>query len=202
MKPFTHGHETTSDQGGADAGEQSATRTASQPEPGASGGRLQPALTGRRGVLKSAGVGLGVVVGAGVVAACSSPPVQPAKTAPSPAGAAPSSPGGPGETNTGAETPAAAAGGTATSQVPVGGGTIFADTQTVVTQPTAGTFKAFDTTCPHAGCAVAAVADGKIDCPCHGSQFDITSGDAVTGPAVNGLTPKKITVSGDTFTIS
>ena len=84
----------------------------------------------------------------------------------------------------------------------MGGGAIFAATKTVVTQPSSGTFKAFDTTCPHQGCAVAKVADGKIDCPCHGSQFDISSGDRVAGPAPTGLTPKTITVTGDTFTVA
>ncbi|MEO6996709.1 MAG: Rieske (2Fe-2S) protein [Terracoccus sp.] len=142
-------------------------------------------LTDRRGVLKAVGLGVGVVTGAGVLAACSSPPVQPDATAKSPAASG-----------------AAAGGGTPTSQIPVGGGTIFAATKTVVTQPAAGTFKAFDTTCPHQGCAVAQVADQKIDCPCHGSQFDISTGNAVTGPAVTGLTPKTITVSGDTFVVA
>ena len=154
-------------------------------------------LTDRRGVLKAMGLGVGVATGAGVLAACSSPPVKPDPSANSPAAPAPSD----GATS-GPSSAAAPGGGTPTSDVPVGGGTIFSDTKTVVTQPQAGTFKAFDTTCPHAGCAVAKVADGKIDCPCHGSQFDITTGDRVAGPAPTGLTPKTITVTGQTFTVT
>ncbi|MEO5743937.1 MAG: Rieske 2Fe-2S domain-containing protein [Terracoccus sp.] len=152
-------------------------------------------LTDRRGVLKAVGLGVGIVTGAGVLAACSSPPVQPDTPAQSPTPLA--TPGG------GTPSPtASAAGGRPTSEIPVGGGLILAATKTVVTQPTAGTFKAFDTTCPHAGCAVTQVVDGKIDCPCHGSAFDISSGDRVAGPAPTGLTAKTITVTGGTFTVA
>ncbi|MDN5766281.1 MAG: Rieske (2Fe-2S) protein [Humibacillus sp.] len=149
-------------------------------------------LTDRRGVLKAVGLGVGVATGAGVLAACSSPSVQPDPSANDPAGSGDGTPA----------SGAAASGGTPTSEIPVGGGTIFTATMTVVTQPQTGTLKAFDTTCPHQGCAVAQVASGTIDCPCHGSQFDITTGQPVTGPAVTGLTPKTITVTGDTFTVA
>lgn len=135
-------------------------------------------LTDRRGVLRVAGV----VVGAGALAACSSPPV--------PTASADSSGS------------AAAGGGTPTSEVPVGGGTVFPDTMTVVTQPTAGTFKAFDAVCPHQGCTVGSVENGQIICPCHQSHFDATTGDRVSGPAPTGLTAKTITVTGTAFTVS
>ncbi|WP_082622985.1 Rieske (2Fe-2S) protein [Terrabacter sp. Root85] len=169
---------------------------AAGPSTGPSTGTAEPSLgdrisvlTDRRGVLRVAGV----VVGAGALAACSSPPVPtaPADSSSSSAAAAPSS---------GASS--AAAGGTPTSEIPVGGGKIFADTKTVVTQPAAGTFKAFDAVCPHQGCTVASVEGGQIICPCHQSHFDATTGDRVSGPAPTGLTAKTITVTGDTFTIS
>ncbi len=88
------------------------------------------------------------------------------------------------------------------SDVPVGGGKIYTDTKTVVTQPEAGTLKAFDTTCPHQGCPVTSIVSKQIICPCHGSAFDISTGDRVAGPAPTGLTPKEVTVSGDTFTVA
>jgi Rieske Fe-S protein len=72
----------------------------------------------------------------------------------------------------------------------------------VVTQPTAGTFKAFDAVCPHQGCTVASFEGNKIVCPCHQSHFDTTTGDRVSGPATTGLAPKTITVTGDTFTVA
>ena len=49
----------------------------------------------------------------------------------------------------------------------------------------AGTVYAIDDTCSHRGCSL---GDGKLDgstiqCACHGSRFDVTSGAVVRGPA-------------------
>ncbi len=88
------------------------------------------------------------------------------------------------------------------SEVPVGGGTVLDDIKVVVTQPTDGDFKAFSAICTHQGCTVGGVADGKITCPCHGSQFDIATGAVVTGPATAGLETKTVTVGADGLTIS
>jgi nitrite reductase/ring-hydroxylating ferredoxin subunit len=49
-----------------------------------------------------------------------------------------------------------------------------------------GTFYAFGDTCTHAACSL---AEGDLDettvtCVCHGSQFDVTSGEVLGGPAV------------------
>jgi nitrite reductase/ring-hydroxylating ferredoxin subunit len=49
----------------------------------------------------------------------------------------------------------------------------------------AGTVFAIDDTCTHRGCSL---GDGKLDgstvqCACHGSRFDVTSGAVVRGPA-------------------
>src|SRR5437867_1064077 len=79
-------------------------------------------------------------------------------------------------------TPGAAqttAGGTASglapaSEIPVGGGKVFSAQKVVVTQPTAGSFKAFTAICTHHACIVGEVSGGKIKCPCHGSQYSIT----------------------------
>ena len=56
-----------------------------------------------------------------------------------------------------------------------------------VAQPTAGTAVAFNARCPHAGCAVA-VAQAELDCPCHGSRFDV-NGTVLNGPAIKPLAP-------------
>lgn len=99
----------------------------------------------------------------------------------------------------------AAAGGSmqvATTDVPVGGGKILDNPQVVLTQPTAGTFKAFSSICTHAGCAVADVQQGQIICPCHGSIFSATDGSVLQGPAASPLPPVTITVSGSTISIS
>ncbi|MEU9385685.1 Rieske (2Fe-2S) protein [Streptomyces sp. NPDC048279] len=103
------------------------------------------------------------------------------------------------------DTSTAAAGGTAlakTTDIPEGGGTIYKDQSVVVTQPTSGTYKAFSTKCPHAGCAVSSIADGAIVCPCHGSEFAIADGSVKKGPATTGLTAANITVSGDRITLA
>ena len=73
------------------------------------------------------------------------------------------------------------------SDVPVGGGKIYADQKIVVTQPTQGTFEGFSAVCTHQGCLVATVADGTINCTCHGSKFSIQNGSVENGPATSPL---------------
>lgn len=85
---------------------------------------------------------------------------------------------------------------TTTSKVPVGGGTIIDGKNVVVTQPEANTFKGFSAVCTHQGCIVATVANGTIDCPCHGSKFSVKDGSVVNGPAASPLPPVAITVQG------
>ncbi|QES52685.1 Rieske (2Fe-2S) protein [Streptomyces venezuelae] len=91
---------------------------------------------------------------------------------------------------------------TTKADVPVGGGTIFKEEKVVVTQPEAGTFKAFSAICTHQGCTVAKVANGTIDCPCHGSKFKVSDGAVAHGPATRPLPPRTITVSGDEITLA
>src|SRR5690242_16301110 len=67
------------------------------------------------------------------------------------------------------------------SEVPVGGGKIFASEKVVLTQPTEGDFKAFSAVCTHQGCVVAKIAGKDIECTCHGSKFSIEDGSVVTG---------------------
>jgi Rieske Fe-S protein len=64
----------------------------------------------------------------------------------------------------------------------------------VLTQPTEGTFKAFSAICTHNGCVVATVADGTINCPCHGSKYSVDDGSVVGGPAPSPLPEIAITV--------
>jgi Rieske Fe-S protein len=104
----------------------------------------------------------------------------------------------------GAAAPPAAAGGAgptgalaSTSDIPVGGGTIFADQDVVVTQPEAGEFRAFSATCTHQGCAVSEVTDGAIVCNCHGSKFAVADGAVVDGPADTPLPERSIEVTGE-----
>ncbi|MEK8224900.1 Rieske (2Fe-2S) protein [Oerskovia sp. M15] len=48
--------------------------------------------------------------------------------------------------------------------------------------------------CTHQGCIVAP-GDGELACPCHGSRFDLTSGDVLAGPAPSPLPRVSVTVS-------
>jgi Rieske Fe-S protein len=89
-----------------------------------------------------------------------------------------------------------------TSDIPEGGGKVFADKGVVVTQPAAGTFKAFSSKCTHQGCAVKGIANGVITCPCHNSQFSATDGSVKKGPATSALAAAKITVDGDSIKLA
>lgn len=90
----------------------------------------------------------------------------------------------------------------ATTDVPVGGGVVIAAQNVVVTQPVAGTFKAFDATCTHQGCTVNEVVNGTINCPCHGSEYAVADGAVVAGPAPSPLPEKAIAVDGTTIRLA
>jgi nitrite reductase/ring-hydroxylating ferredoxin subunit len=85
--------------------------------------------------------------------------------------------------------------------IPVGGGTIFAASETVVTQPAAGEFKAFSSICTHARCPVTEVTT-SINCLCHGSRFSLTDGSVLQGPAASPLAAKTVTVNGGTVEVA
>ena len=62
-----------------------------------------------------------------------------------------------------------------------------------------GLLYAFDDTCTHMGCSL---AKGKLDgttvsCPCHGSQFDVTTGAVLHGPANRPVRSRRAQVEGE-----
>jgi thiosulfate dehydrogenase [quinone] large subunit len=76
--------------------------------------------------------------------------------------------------------------------VPVGGAASFqapsSGDPSLVVQPEAGTFLAFDAVCPHAGCTVQYSNTSRLFiCPCHGSEFNGHTGAVEVGPAQSGL---------------
>lgn len=135
---------------------------------------------------KTAIVSGGVVLTAAALSACTTYGKTPS---PAPAGGAPSE-------DAPAPRPPGAAALATTADVPVGSGLIVDDV--VLTQPSAGVFKAFSTVCTHAGCTVSKIAEGTIDCPCHGSKFNL-DGTVAQGPASRPLEPKRIAVEGSSI---
>lgn len=82
------------------------------------------------------------------------------------------------------------------TDIPEGGGKVFKDQKVVVTRPSGTDVKAFSAVCTHKGCAVAQVADGTINCACHGSKFSIEDGSVQNGPATRPLPGAKVSVEG------
>jgi len=100
------------------------------------------------------------------------------------------------DTSTGSTATALAA----VDDIPSGGGLVLDDAKVVLTKADDGTVRAFSSICTHQGCAVAKVADGRISCPCHGSQFEADTGEVAEGPASRALPAVAVAVrDGEVF---
>jgi nitrite reductase/ring-hydroxylating ferredoxin subunit len=125
----------------------------------------------RRTVLRgAAGAGL-VVLGAGAVAAC----------APGQGGSASS------------HTPLGRI-----DDIPVGDGAVLKGPngeRYVVVRTSAEEVEAFSARCTHKGCPVSSAGGGRLSCPCHGSVFDLHTGDVIEGPAKRPLNKIKVDVT-------
>lgn len=149
------------------------------------GENLRDGEATRRAVLAGAGL-----AGVAALAACSSS--SSASSTPAAGGGATTAAGGGASASSGG-------GGTtlgAASEIEVGGGKVFAAQKVVVTQPSAGQYMGFSAVCTHQQCIVDQVANGTIDCPCHGSKFSVKDGSVVAGPAPSPLPAAKVSVSG------
>ncbi|MEU0661045.1 Rieske (2Fe-2S) protein [Streptomyces lavendulocolor] len=147
---------------------------------------------GRRAVVAAAG-GAGL---AAVLTACGGSDAPASSIGDTPAGGSSAGAAAGGGTGAGAGGKVLAK----TADIPEGGGKVVGDV--VVTQPAAGQFKAFSSKCTHAGCAVKDVADGIINCPCHGSKFDAGDGSVKAGPATAPLAAASIVVEGDAIRLA
>ena len=160
-----------------------------------------------RAVGIAAGAGAVIAAGTAVIGRSVHGPVR-RTAAPARLGTAPASPsttnppptaGAAASTTTTTPPPPGTAIGPA-SAVPVGRAASFADPATgraaYVVQPVAGQFQCFSAVCTHAGCTVD--YDGsRFVCPCHGAEFDVTSGAVLQGPASQPLATIPIATGSD-----
>jgi nitrite reductase/ring-hydroxylating ferredoxin subunit len=66
-----------------------------------------------------------------------------------------------------------------------------------------GTFYAFGDTCTHMECSLAEgdLEETTVTCPCHGSEFDVTSGEVLAFPARQPVGSYETRVEGETLEV-
>lgn len=66
-----------------------------------------------------------------------------------------------------------------------------------------GALYAFGDVCTHRQCSLAEgdLEETTVTCPCHGSQFDVTTGAVLAGPAVVPVPSYRVRVEGDALQI-
>ena len=66
-----------------------------------------------------------------------------------------------------------------------------------------GRFYAFDDKCTHQGCSLATgeLVGTTVTCPCHGSEFDVRSGEVLEGPAEEPLASWAVELEGDDLAV-
>jgi Rieske Fe-S protein len=77
------------------------------------------------------------------------------------------------------------------ADIPDGGGVVVTKSKIVLTR-TGSQIAAFSAVCTHQACLVNSVRNGVITCPCHGSEFDASTGEVRNGPASSPLPPVQI----------
>ena len=62
-----------------------------------------------------------------------------------------------------------------------------------------GSLYAFDDRCTHTGCSLShgRLEGTTVTCPCHGSQFDITTGTVLRGPATRAVRSHRVETEGE-----
>ena len=162
-----------------------------------------PTATTRRNVLQA--VGLAVLTGGtgSAVGACSA---DGGSGTPSPEPPTPGASGPPGSSTPATPQPetslptARAASpsrpAVVAADVPVGGGVVLSEADYVITQPTAGDFRAFSKFCTHRQCPLASVGGGMINCMCHGGRYSMFDGSVQAGPPPDPLPAAEVTVAG------
>ncbi|MBB6171120.1 Rieske Fe-S protein [Nocardiopsis mwathae] len=84
-----------------------------------------------------------------------------------------------------------------TTEIPEGGGKVIVQGKLVITQPEKGDYRAYSAVCTHSGCTIQEVTETEnIHCLCHGSEFDIATGEVLKGPATEPLEKFSVTIDG------
>jgi nitrite reductase/ring-hydroxylating ferredoxin subunit len=67
-----------------------------------------------------------------------------------------------------------------------------------------GSLHAFDDTCTHRQCSLAGgdLEEATVTCPCHGSQFDVTTGAVLNPPATEPVKTYPVRVEGDDLQVA
>ncbi|MFL4951161.1 Rieske 2Fe-2S domain-containing protein [Streptomyces sp. MMS24-I31] len=84
----------------------------------------------------------------------------------------------------------------AENEIPKGGARLYRDHNVVVSRDANGALKAFSTICTHAGCPINKLQGTTLICPCHGSEFDATTGKVVQSPATQPLSELPVRAQG------
>jgi Rieske Fe-S protein len=66
----------------------------------------------------------------------------------------------------------------------------------IIARPTSTTVAGFSAICTHQGCLVRPVGK-ELDCPCHGSVYNATTGEVLIGPAARALPQVAVSIAGD-----
>jgi nitrite reductase/ring-hydroxylating ferredoxin subunit len=78
-----------------------------------------------------------------------------------------------------------------------------ADGNKIAVANVSGTFYAFGDTCTHKHCPLSKgeLEGTTVTCPCHGSQFDVTTGAVLHGPAEDPVESYPVRVDGNTLVV-
>lgn len=129
-------------------------------------------------------------------------PAPPAEAPAPPADAPPAEEEAPVEVE---EAPGAPAAATGTAEIDATGlVAVDTDAGAIAVANVDGEYFAFDDTCTHQGCSLSTgTLDGTlVTCPCHGSTFNVTTGEVVNGPAMRAVEVYAITVNGEQVEIA
>lgn len=74
-----------------------------------------------------------------------------------------------------------------------------ANGQKIAVANVAGVFYAFSDVCTHKACPLSkgSLEGSTVTCPCHGSQFDVSTGAVLRGPAEEPVSTYAVVLEGD-----